>query len=87
MEYIDGSLHIDNLSATELAERYGTPLYVYDAGVIRRQIAKIREAFSGLPFRPFYAMKANGNLAILRLVREAGFGCDAVSPARNQSSS
>jgi diaminopimelate decarboxylase len=80
MEYIDGSLHIDNLAATELAARYGTPLYVYDAAVIRRQTANIREAFSELPFRPFYAMKANGNLSILRLVREEGFGCDAVSP-------
>jgi diaminopimelate decarboxylase len=80
MEYINGSLHIDNLSTTELAERYGTPLYVYDGAVIRRQAANIRAAFAGLPFRPFYAMKANGNLSILRLVREQGFGCDAVSP-------
>ena len=80
MEYIDGSLHINNVAATELAERYGTPLYVYDAAVIRRQIANIREAFSQLPFQPFYAMKANGNLSILRLVREEGLGCDAVSP-------
>jgi diaminopimelate decarboxylase len=80
MEYIDGSLHIDSIPASELAERFGTPFYVYDAAVIRRQIAKIRDAFGGLPFRPFYAMKANGNLSILRLVREHGFGCDAVSP-------
>lgn len=80
MEYINGSLHLDTVSTSELAERYGTPLYVYDAAVIRRQIARVRNAFSGLPFRPFYAMKANGNLSILRLVREEGFGSDAVSP-------
>ncbi|HEX8255807.1 MAG TPA: diaminopimelate decarboxylase [Thermoanaerobaculia bacterium] len=80
MEYINGSLYINSLSATELAERFGTPLYVYDAAVIRRQAARIRRAFEALPFRPFYAMKANGNLTILRMVRDEGFGCDAVSP-------
>jgi diaminopimelate decarboxylase len=80
MELVNGILHIGGLSSAALAARYGTPLYVYDAAVIRRQIENVRAAFSGLPFRPMYAMKANGNLSILRLVREAGFGCDAVSP-------
>jgi len=63
-----------------LAERFGTPLYVYDASVIRRQIERVRRAFGGIPFRAFYAMKANANLSLLRLVREGGLGCDAVSP-------
>jgi diaminopimelate decarboxylase len=84
MEYIDGSLHIHNIPAESLAQRYGTPLYVYDAAVIRRQMSNIRTAFAGLPCRPFYAMKANGNLSILRLVQEGGFGCDAVSPGEIQ---
>lgn len=76
----DRMLHIGELAATELAGRFGTPLYAYDAAVIRRQIDNVRDAFSAMPLRPFYAMKANGNLAILRMFREAGFGCDAVSP-------
>jgi diaminopimelate decarboxylase len=80
MEYRDKVLHLGNLSTEALAERFGTPLYVYDAAVIRRQIARVREAFAALPFRPFYAMKANGNLAILRMLRENAFGCDCVSP-------
>lgn len=80
MEYSSNLLHIGGLSAVALAEQFGTPLYVYDAAVIRRQLARVRNAFSGLPFQPFYAMKANGNLALLQLVREQGFGCDAVSP-------
>jgi len=80
MELVNGILHIGGLSTAALAARYGTPLYVYDAAVIRRQVENVRGAFSGLPFRPMYAMKANGNLSILRLVHEAGFGCDAVSP-------
>ncbi|HEV7243016.1 MAG TPA: diaminopimelate decarboxylase [Thermoanaerobaculia bacterium] len=80
MEYRNGVLHIGNLSAEALASRFGTPLYVYDAAVIRRQMANVRNAFAGLPFRPFYAMKANSNLSILRMLHGDGFGCDSVSP-------
>lgn len=80
MEYRDWFLYIGGVAANELAARFGTPLYVYDAAVIRRQVERVKSAFSGLPFQPFYAMKANSNLSILRLIREHGFGCDAVSP-------
>ncbi len=73
-------LRVGEISAEDLADKYGTPLYVYDAAVIRRQIDRVKSAFSALPFRPFYAMKANGSLAILDLVRTNGFGCDCVSP-------
>ena len=80
MEYREHVLHIGGMPATELASRFGTPLYVYDAAVLRRQIANVRTAFAGLPFQPFYAMKANSNVSLLRLIREQGFACDAVSP-------
>src|SRR6185436_3845081 len=80
MEYRDHVLHIGNISTEDLAARFGTPLYVYDAAVIRRQMERVGSAFSGLPLRAFYAMKANSNLTILRMLREQGFGCDAVSP-------
>lgn len=80
MQYTQGVLHIGGVPATELAARFGTPVYVYDGAVLRRQIDALTRAFAGLPFRAFYAMKANGNLSILRAIREAGFGCDAVSP-------
>jgi diaminopimelate decarboxylase len=80
MHFADGVLHIANVSALDLARRFGTPLYVYDAAVIRRQIERVKRAFARLPFQPFYAMKANSNLALLRLVHQSGFGADAVSP-------
>ncbi len=80
MHFADGVLHIANVSALDLVRRFGTPLYVYDAAVIRRQIERMKRAFARLPFRPFYAMKANSSLAILRLVHQSGFGADAVSP-------
>src|SRR6202011_390049 len=73
-------LHVGEVPAADLANEHGTPLYVYDAAIIRRQIKRVKSAFSSLPFRPFYAMKANGSLAILDLIRANGFGCDCVSP-------
>jgi diaminopimelate decarboxylase len=80
MQFLSGQLHIGSQAALALADQFGTPLYVYDAATIRRQIERVKQAFARLPFRPFFAMKANSNAAILRLVREHGFGCDAVSP-------
>ncbi len=80
MEFRNGTLQIGGVSVNDLVERFGTPAYIYDASLIVGQIAKVRRAFSGLPLRPFYAMKANSNVALLRLIRENGFGCDAVSP-------
>src|ERR1041385_253028 len=80
MHYADGVLHIANVSALDLARRFGTPLYVYDGAGIRRQGERVKRAFAHLPFQPFYAMKANSNVSILRLVHRSGFGADAVSP-------
>jgi diaminopimelate decarboxylase len=80
MEYRNHVLYFGNHPAEQLAEQFGTPLYVYEAPIIRRQMDRVTRAFAGLPFRPFYAMKANGNLSILRMLREGGFGCDCVSP-------
>ncbi|MGZ8854202.1 MAG: diaminopimelate decarboxylase [Thermoanaerobaculia bacterium] len=80
MEFRDGILHIGGTSVLDIVERFGTPAYVYDGAVILRQADNVKRAFEGLPFRPFYAIKANGNVALLRLIRTHGFGCDAVSP-------
>jgi diaminopimelate decarboxylase len=80
MNYRDGVLHIGDVSALDVVSRFGSPAYVYDAAVIRRQLENVTRAFGALPFRPFYAMKANSSLAILETVRKHGFGADAVSP-------
>ena len=58
----------------ELAGRYGTPLYIYDAAVIRRQAARL-DGFEVVR----YAVKANSNLSILRLMRTLGCQIDVVS--------
>jgi diaminopimelate decarboxylase len=80
VRFIDKTLHIGGVAVTELIEQFDSPLYVYDAEVLRQQIRKVTDAFAALPFLPFYAAKANANLALLRMIEAQGFGCDAVSP-------
>jgi len=80
----NGVLHADSVPLPELAEKYGTPLYVYSAGVIRHNVDRLRKALSlALPAdrQPLiaFACKANSNLAVLTLLRGMGLGCDAVS--------
>ena len=65
----------------DAAERFGTPTYVYAEETIRRQCGRLREHLDGLPARLLYAMKANTSPAVLRIIRDEGFGLDAVSPA------
>jgi diaminopimelate decarboxylase len=64
----------------EAATRFGTPVYVYDEPIVRRQCRALRASLSGLPLRLLYAMKANPHPALLAIVREEGYGIDAVSP-------
>jgi diaminopimelate decarboxylase len=65
---------LDTSMLVRLADRFGTPLWVYDAAVIRDRIARLK-AFDVVR----YAQKANSNLAILRLMRSRGVLVDAVS--------
>ncbi len=62
-----------------LADEWGTPLYVYDAGTISRQWGKLQDAFSAHPTRFFYACKALSNIHVLRHLRSLGAGLDCVS--------
>lgn len=80
MHYKTKVLHIGEVAVSDLAERFGTPFYVYDAAALQRQMSNLQSAFSALPFQPFYAAKANGNTSLLRIIGSQGFGCDAVSP-------
>lgn len=64
----------------DLAERFGTPLWVYDAHTLRERLAALYAAGSGRGFDVVrYAQKANPNLALLRLLRDGGARVDAVS--------
>ncbi|UFH46173.1 diaminopimelate decarboxylase [Flavobacterium galactosidilyticum] len=64
----------------QLAEQYGSPLYVYDAAKIQSQYNRLSKAFSKVnKLRINYAMKALSNVAILQLLQEMGSGLDTVS--------
>ena len=63
----------------ELAERFGTPLYVYHAEKIKEQYEKLQKAFSGCDARFFYACKALSNINILKYVNSLGGNLDCVS--------
>lgn len=64
----------------DIARTLGTPAYVYAEEIIRRQCRQLRQHLDGLPLRLLYAMKANSNPAVLRVIHSEGIGIDAVSP-------
>ena len=65
----------------DVASRFGTPSYVYFEDVISRQIERLQDAIAPWSIRLLYAMKANSNVDILRLIRSKNVAIDAVSPA------
>lgn len=69
----------DETNPLHLVEKYGTPLYLYDASIIERQYKRMASAFSVKKLRINYACKANNSLTIMRFLRNLGTGLDAVS--------
>lgn len=67
------------LDVEHIAAGTGTPFYLYDAEQLLAQYQRLLKAFSGTDCRIKYALKANNNISILRLLRDAGSGLDAVS--------
>ena len=72
-------LWLEQLELSALARRFGTPLFAYSASAIRAALAPYQQALAGRPSLICYAMKANSNLAILRMLASAGCGFDIVS--------
>lgn len=79
MELSDGRYRIGGVDALELAEQFGSPLYVYDAQTMRAKYKRMTDAFSGTRLKINYACKALSNLNVLHLFRELGAGLDTVS--------
>jgi diaminopimelate decarboxylase len=77
--YRDGHLFCEEFDVAVAAERFGTPLYLYSAGTILDHYGRLDEALAELDHLICYAVKANSNRAILRLLRDAGAGFDIVS--------
>ncbi|MCX8160175.1 MAG: diaminopimelate decarboxylase [Candidatus Saccharicenans sp.] len=82
-------LYLEGQPAEQLAEKYGTPLYVYSRKQLLRNLRSLREAFSpvpaGLEVRVAYAMKANPHRGILKTLLKGGCWIDAVSPGEVQT--
>ncbi|GIX05782.1 MAG: diaminopimelate decarboxylase [Candidatus Poribacteria bacterium] len=74
-----GELFCESVPLSRLAEVYGTPLYVYSHAEIRRRFQELQAALSAVDHLICYAVKANGNLAVLRALFRMGAGADIVS--------
>src|SRR6267143_755825 len=77
--YHDGKLRCEDVDLARVAQEFGTPLYVYIAGTILDHYQRLDRALSGLDHLICYAVKANSNRAILKLLADAGAGFDIVS--------
>lgn len=75
----DGALYCEELNLRELAQRFGTPLYVYSHQALKTALENWMRGIVGTNHRVFYAMKANSNLALLKFFHDSGTGFDIVS--------
>ena len=78
-EYKNGRLHCEEVPVEEIARKVGTPAYVYSRHTILDHFHQVREAFSPVNGLICFAAKANGNLAVIRTLVNAGSGFDVVS--------
>ncbi len=77
--YRDGTLCAEDLPLSVVAERFGTPTYVYSRATLERHFRAFDDAFAGIPHQVCYAVKANSNLAVLNVLARLGSGFDIVS--------
>jgi diaminopimelate decarboxylase len=85
-KYLDGELVCEGLPLREIARQVGTPVYVYSRARIESNWRRIAAAFAPLKAPVHYAVKANGNLSVLRLLADHGAGFDVVSGGELYSS-
>ena len=79
-EFRGGVLHAEDLPLTAIAEAVGTPVYVYSRATLQRHAQVFRDALAILPrVHIAFAIKANPNLAVLRVMQREGLGADVVS--------
>jgi diaminopimelate decarboxylase len=77
--YRKNELYCERVRLAALAEKFGTPLYIYSSSAVRERFDLFRRAFRGVPHTLCYSVKANSNLSILRLLARLGAGFDIVS--------
>ncbi len=77
--YANGSLVAEQTSVAQLAQQFGTPLYIYSRAALESHYRAFDEAFAAVPHQVCYAVKANSNLAVLNVLARLGSGFDIVS--------
>lgn len=77
--YQDNELFCEDVSVTQLAEEFGTPLWVYSKSAFLSRLKEIQNAFSEVDPVICYSVKANGNLSLLKTMNDAGSSFDVVS--------
>ena len=77
--YRDGILHAEDVPLPEIAAAVGTPFYVYSTATLTRHYQLFKDALDGVPNMVCYAMKANSNQAVLKVLAGLGAGMDVVS--------
>ncbi|WP_376703027.1 diaminopimelate decarboxylase [Mesorhizobium sp. ISC25] len=78
-DYRDGALHAEDVAISDIAASVGTPFYCYSTATLTRHFRVFTEAFAGLDALVCYAMKANSNQAVLKVLARLGAGADVVS--------
>jgi diaminopimelate decarboxylase len=78
-EYRSGVLHAEDVALPEIARAVGTPFYCYSQATLTRHFKLFDEALDGLDHLVCYAMKANSNQAVLKVLADLGAGMDVVS--------
>lgn len=77
--YKNKNLFCENIKVQDLAARFGTPLHIYSYNTLMDHFIKLRKAFSAIQALICYSVKANSNLAILKVLVNLGAGLDIVS--------
>jgi diaminopimelate decarboxylase len=83
-DYRDRTLYCEDVPVPELAEKYGTPLYVYSQGALVQKLTEVQTAFAEAKPIICYSVKANGNLSIARVMGQHGAGFDVTSQGEFQ---
>lgn len=78
--YIENVDFFKGNNIEDIAQKFGTPVYVYSEDIIRDRMHKVSEVITKYPYTANYSVKANTNIEILKLALSEGINCDAMSP-------
>ena len=76
---IQGTLHAEQCNLEQVANQFGTPLYVYSKAVFEKNYLDLHQAFSFIDHQICYSVKSNSNLAVLKVLAKLGAGFDIVT--------